>query len=145
MVKTDGDVSCYDKNDGNNPAIAVIGGKEYDAIKLGTSKQGGYWTTPVLPKTGDVTITFYAIAWKNNGCKMDITINNGGKIDGATSKTITLEANDGATGNPPYTITFDQSKNFYTLKLTGVTDKTTLKFSTESSKKRAIIVGLNAK
>ena len=76
---------------------------------------------------------------------MDITINNGGKIDGATSKTITLEANDGATGNPPYTITFDQSKNFYTLKLTGVTDKTTLKFSTESSKKRAIIVGLNAK
>lgn len=145
MVKTDGDVSCYDKNDGNNPAIAVIGGKEYDAIKLGTSKQGGYWTTPVLPKTGDVTITFYAVAWKNNGCKMDITINNGGKIDGATSKTITLEANDGATSNPPYTITFDQSKNFYTLKLTGVTDKTTLKFSTESSKKRAIIVGLNAK
>ena len=120
----------------------IVDGEEYPALKLGKSEAGGTYTVGNLPATGDVTLTFYGVAWKGKSCDLTIAVNNGGQIDGASSKTLSLVPNQGATQNTPFTITFGD-KDFYTLNLTGVTENTTLTFSTPNAKPRCILTGLN--
>lgn len=122
----------------------IVDGAEYPALKLGKSEAGGTYTVGNLPATGDVTLTFYGVAWKGKSCDLTIVVNNGGQIDGASSKTLSLVPNQGATQNTPFTITFGD-KDFYTLSLTGVTESTTLTFSTPDAKPRCILTGLNMK
>lgn len=122
----------------------IVDGAEYPALKLGKSEAGGTYTVGNLPATGDVTLTFYGVAWKGKSCDLTIAVNNGGQIDGASSKTLSLVPNQGATQNTPFTITFGD-KDFYTLSLTGVTESTTLTFSTPDAKPRCILTGLNIK
>lgn len=121
--------------------VAVIGGKEYPVIKIGKSSAGGKYVLSNLPKTGDVTLSFWGVAWKAKTCALTLTV-EGAKIDGADSKTIDLAANNGATGNQPYTITFAAS-DFYSVKLTGVTASTKVTLSTADSGPRCILTGVN--
>lgn len=121
--------------------VAVIGGKEYPVIKIGKSSAGGKYVLSNLPKTGDVTLSFWGVAWKGKTCALTLTV-EGAKIDGADSKTIDLAANNGATGNQPYTITFAAS-DFYSVKLTGVTASTKVTLSTADSGPRCILTGVN--
>ena len=124
---------------------ATIEGKEYDVVKLGTSKKSGTWISPAL-KAGATELAFYGIAWKGNATKLTVSVENGGSFEnGQTSQVVDLAANDGATGNAPYTITPSES-DLKSFKLKDVTANTTIKFTTDGEKKtRAIMFGINVK
>lgn len=92
-------------------------------------------------------MSFYAVAWKGKKGTIKITVNNGGTIDNAASKTFDLQANNGATGNSPFTMTLE-STDFYSVALQGVTSATTLTIETVSGTgldPRAILTGVNVK
>ena len=123
----------------------IIDDETYSALKLGTSKVGGSYTTAsALPVTGEVTLSLYALGWNGKSSEVTITINNAGTINGSESVTLTLVSNDGIANTSPYTVTVSED-NFYTLNLSGVTSATTLTFSTSDSKPRCVIFGANVK
>lgn len=84
--------------------VATINGVEnVKVLKTGTSKAAGEisFTIPA----GKSGFSCYAVAWKGNeGVVVNIT------LDGQKVGEIKPEANNGATGNSPYTITFDGDK-----------------------------------
>lgn len=116
-----------------------IGEDEYSGLKLGKSKEGGVWTSAALgaPKT---KLSFYAVSWKGKAVNLTVTIENGGSLE--DSKTISLTGNDGATGNPPFSISPADS-DYYEFTLTGITANSTIKF--EADKERVVIFGVQAK
>ena len=133
--------------DASYKASISIGGGDFSGLKLGTGSKAGTYTTEVLPATGNVTLSFYAVAWKGKKGTIKITVNNGGTIDNAASKTFDLQANDGATGNSPFTMTLETT-DFYSVALQGVTSATTLTIETVSGTgldPRAILTGVNVK
>lgn len=133
--------------DASYKASISIGGGDFFGLKLGTGSKAGTYTTEVLPATGNVTLSFYAVAWKGKKGTIKITVNNGGTIDNAASKTFDLQANNGATGNSPFTMTLE-STDFYSVALQGVTSATTLTIETVSGTgldPRAILTGVNVK
>lgn len=123
----------------------IIDGETYTALKLGTSKVGGSYTTAsALPVTGEVTLSLYALGWNGKSSEVTITINNAGTINGSESVTLPLVSNSGVANNTPYTVTVSED-DYYTLELSGVTSATTLTFSTSDSKPRCVIFGANVK
>ena len=106
-----------------------------------TRKKVGTCTMSV-DKTGDITLTFYAIAWSGNAGELNLSVSGGGSIDGKAK--LVLQPNTGANNNSPYTITFGDH-DFYTVKLKGLTADSKLTIATASGKTRAILVGINAK
>ena len=116
--------------------VATVNGTENVAtLKLGTSKL--YGEGKVTLPAGTKTVKFYAVAWKGKACKLEFSV--GGSVVGSQA----IAANDGATGNAPYTLTVSAS-DCYTLTLssalaadTDVTVKTVDNY-------RAIIFGINA-
>ena len=123
----------------------IIDDETYSALKLGTSKVGGSYTTSApLPVTSDATLSLYALGWNGKNSEVTITIDNAGTINGSESVTLTLVSNDGIANTSPYTVTVSED-NFYTLNLSGVTSATTLTFSTSDSKPRCVIFGANVK
>ena len=133
--------------DASYKASISIGGGDFSGLKLGTGSKVGTYTTEVLPATGNVTLSFYAVAWKGKKGTIKITVNNGGTIDNAASKTFDLQANNGATGNSPFTMTLETT-DFYSVALQGVTSATTLTIETVSGTgldPRAILTGVNVR
>lgn len=131
-LSIDGGTSVYDH-------IVIIDEVEYAAIKMGTASKSGLWKLTV--PAGTEELSFYAVSWKNKACTLT--------IEGAAAEPITLAltANDGATGNPPYTIVPNAETEFYTIALSGVEVDTELTFSTEGmneGEQRCIIWGVNA-
>lgn len=128
---------------------STINGSSCSGFKLGTSKLAGVFTSKAVAVTGDKTLELYAFAWKGKSAKLYIKVVGGGE---ASVSEITLAANDGATGNPPYTITAAESDK-YTVTLTGLTATSTVVFSTsaeftnasDSSNGRAVIAGVHLK
>lgn len=120
----------------------VNGEKEINVLKLGTSSAIGKYTTKALPLTGDMTLSMYAVGWNGRSSKLTVTVNNGGTINGASSVTIQPKANTGAANNTPYTLTVTDS-DYYTFDLVGVTESTTLTFSTVSGATRVLVFGVN--
>lgn len=128
-------------------ADVKIDGKSYNGAKLGSSSKAGNYTTKPLPATGNVTLSFYAVGWSGKSGKLKVTVLNGGTIDGEVSKTFDLQGNDGATGNPPFTMTLGDT-DFYSASLEGVTEATTLKFESLKATgldSRAVYFGVNVK
>lgn len=119
-------------------------GNTFPSLKLGKSSAGGSYTFPApLPKSGNCVLNFYGVGWSSTACTLTVTINNGGTIDGAASKTFALRTNSGASGNTPFTITFGDG-DFFTANLAGITSSSTITMSTNaSSGPRAILTGLN--
>ena len=124
-----------------------VNGTTVSGIKFGTSSKSGAFESGALGVTGDKTLTFYAVAWKAKKCSLFIQVNNGGSVNGTNS--VELKANDGATGNSPYTISFSGTDK-YTLSLTGLTENSTITIATDASmtsasnsNARAVICGIN--
>ena len=115
--------------------LAAVGGTEYDVLKLGTSKANGSYTTTAVGESNVNTLSFYAVGWKGKTVKLTVT------VDGKATE-LTLTANDGASDNPTYTITFNDQTDYYSIPLTGVTANSTITFETDSSGYRAIICGV---
>lgn len=126
--------------------IMGAGGTEYGGMKFGSSSKVGKYTFTALPATGNPTLGFYAVTWNNKAAQVKVTVNNGGTIDGAESKTFDIRGNSGGAGSPPFTVTPFTAEDYFTAKLAGITAATTLTFeSIRVSDPRAIFVGCNLK
>lgn len=106
-----------------------INNADCSGFKLGTSSKFGTFTSKAVGVAGDKTLEFYAFAWNGKSAKLYIKVDNGGT---ASVSEVTLAANSGAAGNPPFTITAADSDK-YTVTLTGLTENSTITFSTGSS------------
>ena len=123
----------------------TFNGMEASGVKLGTSSKSGYFTSQAVGVAGSKKLSFYAVAWKGKSATLYVRVNGGGSV---TSDGTALTANDGATGNPPFTITVSDS-DYYTLDVTGLTASSTITFSTSpnfakesSSAPRAVVAGI---
>ena len=95
-------------------------------FKLGTNRQTGVFTSGVINKPGDKYLNFYAVAWKGGTTTLYWRVD-----DGAVHRQ-QLTPNDGATGNPPYEITFADTDH-YSVLLTGLTENSVIEFSTSEN------------
>lgn len=113
-----------------------IDGTDYDGIKLGTAKKSGSMSVTV--PAGTAYLHIHASAWKS---ETNSSLNIPG--DMVTPNTIALTANDGITGNTPFTFNGNASTNkyYFVLELSNITSETTLTFN---SPKRCVIWGVNA-
>ncbi len=123
----------------------TFNGMEASGVKLGTSSKSGYFTSQAVGVAGSKKLSFYAVAWKGKSATLYVRVNGGGSV---TSDGTALVANDGATSNPPFTITVSDS-DYYTLDVTGLTASSTITFSTSpnfanesSSAPRAVVAGI---
>lgn len=123
----------------------TFNGMEASGVKLGTSRKSGYFTSQAVGVAGSKKLSFYAVAWKGKSATLYVRVNGGGSV---TSNGTALTANDGATNNPPFTITVSDS-DYYTLDVTGLTASSTITFSTSpnftnesSSAPRAVVAGI---
>lgn len=120
--------------------VATINGqKDVKVLKFGTSS-----------KVGDITITipagskravFYAVAWKGKATTLEFS------AGGVTTGSIDIKANDGATGNTPYTLTVSDKVNegdkYEVVVPEALPTDMDFKITTASGKAtRAIIFGL---
>ena len=124
---------------------STFNGEQASGVKLGTSSKSGYFTSQAVGVTGSKKLSFYAVAWKGKSATLYVRVNGGGSV---TSDGTALTANDGATSNPPFTITVSDS-DYYTLDVTGLTASSTITFSTSpnftnesSSAPRAVVAGI---
>ena len=117
-------------------------------IKFGTASKSGVFTTAALGVSGSKTLSFYGLAWKGKKATVYVRVNNGGSVTGASS--VAVEANDGVTSNPPFTITGVTDANNYSFQLEGLTAESTVTVSTspdfmaaaDKSTGRAVIFGI---
>lgn len=121
--------------DNASAAVIVIGGTDYDGMKAGTAKKAG--TIKITVPANATNLHIHAIAWKgaNNS-----TVN----ITGATCTpaALTLAANNGITGNSPFTISGEMLDDYYfNVKLTDITAETELTLSCDV---RFVVFGVNA-
>lgn len=126
----------------NDDGVATINGqKDVKVLKFGTSS-----------KVGDITITipagskravFYAVVWKGKATTLEFS------TGGVTTGSIDIKANDGATGNTPYTLTVSDKVNegdkYEVVVPEALPTDMDFKITTASGKAtRAIIFGLKA-
>ena len=123
-----------------------INGEACSGFKLGTSNNAGFFTSAAVGVSGTKTLGFYAMAWKGKTATLYI------KVEGTDEvKSVVLKANDGATGNPPFTITVTDA-DYYSVELTGLTESSKVMFSTDttfstaaSTGPRAVVAGVTLK
>ena len=149
-VYTSMDIFTSTKDDSPSASYTLgnsttFNGMEASGVKLGTSSKSGYFTSQAVGVTGSKKLSFYAVAWKGKSATLYVRVNGGGSV---TSNGTALTANDGATSNPPFTITVSDS-DYYTLDVTGLTASSTITFSTSpnfakesSSAPRAVVAGI---
>lgn len=124
-------------NSAYTDGLATVNGTEgVTTLKFGTSKKYGEGTI-TLP-AGTKTVKYYAVAWKGTTAKLEVSLN------GSALATQVVAGNDGATSNPPYTITVSAS-DCYTLTLPeALAAETTFTVKTVEEGYRAIMFGVNA-
>ena len=140
---------CSADNSGNKVytlGASTINGASCSGFKLGTSNNAGFFTSAAVGVSGTKTLGFYAMAWKGKTATLYI------KVEGTEEvKSVALKANDGATGNPPYTITVTDA-DYYSVELTDLTESSKVMFSTDatfstasSTAARAVVAGVTLK
>jgi hypothetical protein len=129
--------NAYDNTGtGDNKQTATVNGVQVsNLLKLGTSKKVGDATLHV--PAGTAKIGFYCVAWKGKKAQVKFS------VGGTEITTITPAANDGATGNAPYTALNVADSDYYEVEVpAGATD---IKVETlDASNGRALFVGLKA-
>ena len=130
--------NAYDNTSGSNKVqTAVVNGvKVNNLLKLGTGSKLGEATIHI--PAGTAKVAFYAMSWVKTTAQVKITM-------GGNSMTINPPANDGATGNPPYTITLAEDKSDYFEIDVPVADAVDVKVETvDTSAPRVVFIGLKA-
>ena len=115
---------------------ATINNESCQVIKLGTSSVVGTVTSSAVGVSGNKRLSFYGMAWKGKSGKLTVS------VDGTEVKTLELNSNDGASNNPPYTITLDESSDYYSVELIGLSESSTITLSTVSGATRVILAGV---
>lgn len=134
-------------NPGSLGDETTANGETASGFKLGTGSKSGAFESAAVGVTGDKTLGFYAVAWKGKKATLYIKVNNGGTINGTS--TFELNANDGASGNAPYTLQGLGDNDYYTVSISGLTAESTISFSTSenftaesNSNGRALVCGV---
>ena len=134
--------NAYDENHASSPQSATINGVSITSmLKLGTSKLAGE-ATIVLP-AGTTKVGFYAASWKNSEVTL---VASWGTTPIAT---INPPANDGASGNPTYTITATDEANYFELDVKALFGGKALDqqysytLTTSGTNTRVILWGIN--
>ena len=121
---------CSEDNSGISAytlGSSTINGVACSGVKLGVSKKAGVFTSAAVGVSGTKTLGFYGFAWKGTFATLYI------KVEGSdVVKKVSLMPNDGATSNPPFTITATDA-DFYSVELTGLTESSKILFSTDES------------
>ena len=129
--------NAYDNTlSGDNKQTATVNGVQVsNLLKLGTSKKVGDATLHV--PAGTAKIGFYCVAWKDKKAQVKFS------VSGTEVTTINPAANDGATGNAPYTALNVADSDYYEVEVpAGATD---IKVETlDASNGRVLFVGLKA-
>ena len=117
--------------------VATVNGVENVAtLKFGTSKKYGE-ATITLPK-GTKKVSYYAVAWKGNPSKLEFS------VAGTVLGTQEVAANDGATGNAPYTITVTDADHYVINLPAALEADTVVTVKTVETGFRAIVFGVVA-
>ena len=140
---------CSADNSGNKVytlGASTINGQNCSGFKLGTSNNAGFFTSAAVGVSGTKTLGFYAMAWKAKTATIYIKVEGSDEV-----KSVAVKANDGATGNPPYTITVTDA-DYYSVELAGLTETSKVLFSTDatfstatSTAARAVVAGVTLK
>lgn len=129
----------YEKGENSyDDGIATINDVENQKVlKIGKTSAAGSMTFTV--PAGAYGVSFYAIAWKDNATTLEF------KVGDQVVKTLDIAANNGATGNSPYTITVADTDK-YEINLGGtLSEATKVTVTTKEGKKpRAIFFGVKA-
>ena len=129
--------NAYDNTlSGDNKQTATVNGVQVsNLLKLGTSKKVGDATLHV--PAGTAKIGFYCVAWKGKKAQVKFS------VSGTEVTTLNPAANDGATGNAPYTALNVADSDYYEVEVpAGATD---IKVETlDASNGRVLFVGLKA-
>ena len=115
---------------------ATINGQgPVDVLKLGTSKKTGfaYITIPA----GTKSVEFYAVAWKGTTATLSF------EIAGTQFGTQEVKGNDGASGNPTYTITVTDDDHYVVNSPMAAPTEMEVKVTT-AGKGRVILWGIKA-
>ncbi len=132
-------LQAYDVNgssSGNYPQSATVNGEAVNTLlKLGSGSVCGKATINI--PAGTKKLGFYCVAWKGKSNSPVKFSANGTEV-----ATITPNANDGATGNPPYTITVTDA-DYYTVDVPSGATTVDVE-TTNSSQPRVIFVGMKA-
>ena len=113
----------------------VNGTADIETLKLGTSKKNGEGTV-TLP-AGTKTVKYYAVGWKGNNPTLEFSV--GGNV----IATQAVVANEGASGETPYTIIVTAS-DCYTVNLGSALAAETVVTVKTTGDYRAIMFGVNA-
>ena len=105
----------------------TINGNAATGFKLGKSKQAGKFTSGVVSVSGNKYLNFYAQGWKGG----DVTLYF--RVDGGVTMSQKLASHDGVTGNPPYTALSFAETDHYSVLLEGLTETSTIEFSTDAN------------
>ncbi len=130
--------NAYDNtSSGTSNQTAVVNGVSVsNLLKLGKGSAGGDATIHI--PAGTKKVGFYALSWKAKPAELKITM-------GGNSVSINPPANDGASGNPPYTITLASDGSDYFELDVPTTDAVDVKVeTTDPSAGRVLIIGLKA-
>ena len=118
--------------------VATVNGVENVAtLKLGTSKLYGEGTI-TLP-AGTTEVSYYAVAWKGNPTKLEFS------VAGNVIATQEVAANDGASGQAPYTITVADTDKYTVTLAAALEAETVVTVKTVETGFRAILFGVQAK
>ena len=134
--------SAYDNTSSGSSAQSATVNKQAvsNLLKLGASKNGGD-ATLTIPE-GKTKIGFYAVGWKLTQSEISGGLEAGSKVALTVGdKTVDVSRNDGATGNPPYTLTLSDEVNYYEVDVTPGS----VKISTPAGAgNRIAIIGITA-
>ena len=99
--------NAYDETSpGNNTQTGTVNGENATRmLKLGTSSKTGEATITI--PAGTTSVEFYAVAWKGKTATLTFDVDGLGSFGEQEVK-----GNDGATGNPPYTITVTDDDHY---------------------------------
>ena len=118
-------------DDSTNAAYSITGtsinGNAATGFKLGKSKQAGKFTSGVVSVSGNKYLNFYAQGWKGG----DVTLYF--RVDGGATMSQKLASHDSVTGNPPYTALSFAETDHYSVLLEGLTETSTIEFSTDAN------------
>ena len=130
--------NAYDNTSSSNSAqSAVVNGVSVsNLLKLGKGTATGDATIHI--PAGTKKVGFYALSWKAKPAELKITM-------GSNSVSVNPPANDGATGNPPYTITLASDGSDYFELDVPTSEAVDVKVeTTDPAAGRVLLIGLTA-
>lgn len=113
----------------------INGVKDVPVLKIGTSKNAGTATLKI--PAGTTKVSFYGVAWKGKTATIKASV---GETQVATQD---LTANEGASGNPPYKLTVEDT-DMYTITLPAKLEADTDVTVTTTTNARALLFAIRA-